>query len=139
MAGNIKADNNGDILVEFDYNNIFVVDPNKTIDNFGKIQERLVDHENLVMYANLEAEILPRTKLSVGGAPDDRLRVISVAKIDFLKPTKENYLGVGYYDELTGENTTNYKGQNQFIDKKVQPTNGGKGYTILQPVDLNNR
>jgi len=138
MAGNIKADNNGDILVEFDYNNIFVVDPNKTIDNFGKIQERLVDHENLVMYVNLEAEILPRTKLSVGGAPDDRLRVISVAKIDFLKPTKENYLGVGYYDEFTGENTTNYKGQNQFVEKKVQPTNGGKSYSILQPVDLNN-
>ena len=48
MAGNLRADNNGDILVEFDYNNIIVVDPNKTIDSAGKIQERLIDHESLV-------------------------------------------------------------------------------------------
>ena len=86
MAGNIRADNNGDIYVEFDYNNIIVVDPNKTIDNSGKIQERLVDHESLVMYANLEADMLPRTKLAVGGTPNDRIRTISVAKINFLKP-----------------------------------------------------
>jgi hypothetical protein len=39
MAGNIQADNSGNILVEFDYNNLIVVDPNKTIDNFGNIEE----------------------------------------------------------------------------------------------------
>jgi hypothetical protein len=113
MAGNIQADTSGDILVEFDYNNLIVVDPNKTIDNFGNIKERLVDHESLVMYANLEAEILPRTKLAVGGTSQDRIRTISVAKINFLKPTKDNFLGVGYYDELTGRDTVNMKGQNQ--------------------------
>ena len=37
MAGNIQADTSGNILVEFDYNNIIVVDPNKTIDDFGNI------------------------------------------------------------------------------------------------------
>jgi hypothetical protein len=83
MAGNIQADNSGNILVEFDYNNIIVVDPNKTIDDFGNISERLVDHEKLVMYANLEAELLPRTKLAVGGSPEDRIRTISVAKNEF--------------------------------------------------------
>ena len=117
MADNVRADNSGNILVEFDYNNIIVVDPNKTIDAFGKIQERLVDHENLVMFANLEAEVVPRTKLAVGGSPEDRVRIISVAKINFLKPTQNNYLGVGYYDELTGENTTKYKGQNQMLSR----------------------
>ena len=40
MAGNLQADNSGNILVDFDYNNIIVVDPNKTIDNFGNIRER---------------------------------------------------------------------------------------------------
>jgi hypothetical protein len=113
MVGNIQADNNGDVYVEFDYNNIIVVDPNKTIDKVGKVQERLVDHENLVMYANLEAEVLPRTKLVVGVSPGSGIQNISVAKINFLKPTKDNYLGVGYYDELTGQNTTNSQGQNQ--------------------------
>jgi hypothetical protein len=76
MAGNIQADTSGNILVEFDYNNLIVVDPNKTIDLFGNIEERLVDHENLVMYANLEAEVVPRTKLAVGGSPEDRVRTI---------------------------------------------------------------
>ena len=113
MAGNLQADNSGNILVDFDYNNIIVVDPNKTIDNFGNIRERLVDHENLVMYANLEAEVVPRTKLAVGGSPEDRIRTISVAKINFLKPTKNTYLGTGYYDELTGQNSTKFQGVNQ--------------------------
>jgi hypothetical protein len=78
MAGNVQADNSGNIYVEFDYNNIIVVDPNKTIDSLGKIRERLVDHENLVMYANLEAELLPRTKLAIGASPEDRVRIVSI-------------------------------------------------------------
>jgi hypothetical protein len=138
MAGNLIADQNGDILVEFDYNNIIVVDPNKTIDAFGKIQDRLVDHDKLVMFANLEAEVLPRTKLAVGASPNDRIRIISVAKMNFLKPTKESYLGTGYYDELTGENSTKYKGQNQLLQQGVQPKNGDKPYTKIEPLDLNN-
>jgi hypothetical protein len=138
MAGNIKSDNSGNIYVEFDYNNLIVVDPNKTIDAFGKIKERLVDHENLVMYANLEAELLPRTKLAVGGSPEDNARLVSVAKMNFLKPTKETSLGSGYYDELTGENSTKFKGQNQMLQKGIQPKNGDKPYIINQPLDLNN-
>jgi hypothetical protein len=113
MVGNTQADISGNIYVELDENNIIVVDPNKTTDDFGNIRERLVDHENLVMYANLEADVLPRTKLSVGGSPNDRIKTISVAKMNFLKPTKNSYLGTGYYDELTGENTTQFKGENQ--------------------------
>lgn len=113
MAGNIQADSSGNILVEFDYNNLIVVDPNKTIDNFGNIKERLVDHESLVMYANLEAELLPRTKLAVGGTSQDRRRTVSVAKINFLKPNTQNYLSSGYYDELSGRDTINMRGQNQ--------------------------
>jgi hypothetical protein len=135
MAGNIRADNNGDIYVEFDYNNIIVVDPNKTIDSNGKIQERLVDHENLVMYANLEADMLPRTKLAVGGAPNDRIRTISVAKINFLKPTKNSYLGSGYYDQLTGKNTTKFKGENQMFSQSVTPKDGSGPYVVDRPAD----
>jgi hypothetical protein len=138
MAGNITADNNGDILVEFDYNNIIIVDPNKTIDSFGKIKERLVDHENLVMYVNLEADVLPRTKLAVGISQDDVIRTVSIAKINFLKPTKESFLGTGYYDELTGENTTKYKGTNQISQNFIQPQNGDTPYIVNEPSDLNN-
>jgi len=138
MAGNLRADNSGDILVEFDYNNIIVVDPNKTIDSTGKIQERLIDHESLVMYANLEAEVLPRTKLAVGASPEDRIRTISVAKMNFLKPTKDSFLGVGYYDELTGQNTTKFKGENQMMEKTVPTNDGNQAYTISSPANLTN-
>ena len=40
------------------------LDRNKIYDKNGQFQERLVEHENLIMYANLEARIIPRTKLA---------------------------------------------------------------------------
>ena len=120
MAGNTQGDNSGNILVEFDYNNIIMVDPNKTIDAFGNIRERLVDHEKLVMFANLEAEVIPRTKLSVGGSPEDRIRTLSVAKMNFLRPTEGTFLTDGYYDELTGKNAKNQLGQNQMREELIQ-------------------
>ena len=128
MAGNRPGDNSGNVLVEFDYNNIIVVDPNKTIDAFGNISERLVDHENLVMFANLEAEVLPRTKLAVGGSPEDRARVISVAKINFLRPTEGTYLTSAYYDELTGKGAVNGLGVNQTRTQTIDPNDGTKPY-----------
>ena len=116
MVGNLQGDAQGKILVEFDQNNLILVDPNKTIDNQGKISERLVDHENLVMYANLEADLLPRTKLAVGTAPNEGIQTISVAKINFLKPNQGKFLSDGYYDELTGLNSLNNNGQNQMLE-----------------------
>ena len=59
MAGNIRADNNGDIYVEFDYNNIIVVDPNKTIDDFGNVNEtKLEKIWQGTMYKNLQKNYL---------------------------------------------------------------------------------
>jgi hypothetical protein len=125
MAGSVvQGDKSGNILVEFDYNNIIVVDPNKTIDAFGNIRERLVDHESLVMYANLEAEIIPRTKLAVGITPsnnNDNIRTISVASMNFLRPTEGTALTTGYYDELTGKNAKNMLGQNQIKQELIEP------------------
>jgi hypothetical protein len=128
MAGNRPGDNSGNVLVEFDYNNIIVVDPNRTIDAFGNISERLVDHENLVMFANLEAEVLPRTKLAVGGSPEDTAQIISVAKINFLRPTENTNLTSGYYDELTGKGTRNGLGDNQLRNQTISPNDGTKPY-----------
>lgn len=117
MVGKTKADNSGDIYVEFDYDNIILVDPNKVIDKDGRISERLVDHENLVMYANLECDVLPRTKLAVGGISQDKIQTISVAKMNFLKPTKDTFLGTGYYDDLTGKDSSKSKGRNQSVER----------------------
>ena len=56
------VDNSENILVEFDYNNITIVDPNKVIDENGNPKERFVKQEDLVMYANLECKPIPRTE-----------------------------------------------------------------------------
>ncbi|MEI8138023.1 MAG: hypothetical protein WCH21_11920, partial [Bacteroidota bacterium] len=140
MAGKYTSDNSGNILVEFDYNNIIVVDPNKTIDAFGKVSERLVDHENMVMYANLEAEIVPRTKLAIGASPEDtKIKLLSIAKINFLKPSKNGYLDDGYYDELTGKNSVNLRGQNQPVTQAIIPKDGSKPYienTVADPQNV---
>jgi hypothetical protein len=75
------VDKTENILVEFDYNNITIIDPNKVVDSDNKVKDRYVKQEDLVMYANLECSVLPRTKLALGTANNDSIRTISIAKI----------------------------------------------------------
>ena len=118
MAGNQQPDQSGNIYVEFDYNNIILVDPNRTIDSQGRVYERLVDHENLVMFANLEAEVIPRTKLALGFTPNELVsNPTTIARMNFLRPTKNTYLGTGYYDELTGRDALQQQASNQPLQK----------------------
>lgn len=135
MAGNFQSDLSGNILVEYDYNNIVLVDPNKTVDSKGAISERLVDHENLVMYANLEAQVLPRTKLALGTQPNENISTtMTVAGINFLKPNKDNYQTTGYADEITGKNSLVGRGQNQMSEqRKVDSKNNA--YFVRGVVD----
>ena len=56
--------NSEDILVEFNENNILLCDPNKVVKD-GKPEARLAKHENLIIYANLKAKIVPRSKIIV--------------------------------------------------------------------------
>ena len=93
------------ILVEFDYNNITIIDPNKVIDSNNIVSERYVSQENLVMYANLECSVLPRTKLAVGVSNDSAIKTVSIAKINFLKPGDKQYLDNSYTDDITGKNS----------------------------------
>jgi len=123
------VDNNENILVEFDYNNITVIDPNKVIDENGNAKERLVKHENLVMYANLECKVIPRTKLAVGVASNDAIQTISLASINFLKPGGKTFLDNAYTDEITGKDTVKGEGINQPVTKAVKnPQNSDDTY-----------
>ena len=61
--GNNKLNQNENILVVVDQQNVVHVDPNTVLDENGQLQSRLVDHENLVMYVNLEADLVPRSVL----------------------------------------------------------------------------
>ena len=129
MADSVFGDNSGNIYVEADYNNIILVDPNKTtrVGPGGKavIEDRVVDHENLVMYANLEASVLPRTKLAIGGSPQDSLRTISIASLNFLRPNDDEFLGTGYYDDLTGLNSNQGKARLQRFESVVSNNQDG--------------
>ena len=108
------VDNDENIFVEFDYNNIFLIDPNRVVNSEGKINERTVKQERLVMYANLECNITPRTKLAVGASQDDRNQTINIGSINFLKQGDKEYLDNSYTDELTGKNTLKGDSKNGF-------------------------
>jgi hypothetical protein len=120
------------ILVELDYDNISLIDPNKVIDEQGNVTDRLVKQENLVYYANLECNVLPRTKLAVGTAMNDSSRTISVGKINFLNPGNNTFLGTGWADELTGKDTLTGQGVNQPKQTSVQNPNRPDDYYMTQ-------
>ena len=70
MANEINNGNN--VLVEFSENNILLVDPNKVYEN-GSAVNRLVKPENLTIYANLKARVVPRSKLITGVGIDSEV------------------------------------------------------------------
>ena len=129
------VDNNENILVEFDYNNITIIDPNKVIDENGRAKERLVNHENLVMYANLECKVVPRTKLAVGAASNDAIQTISLATINFLKPGGKTFLDNEYTNEITGKDTIKGEGVNQPVTKAVKNPQNSEDTYLRQTIN----
>ena len=101
--------NDENILVEFDYQNIIIVDPNKIVDSEGGVRERQIKHENLVCYVSLECELLPRTRLAVGKGNLAEVRNVPISSVNFLSPGGEKFLKNTFYDEFTGEK--NEKGE----------------------------
>lgn len=96
------------------YQNIVVIDPNVIYDDSGVPTERLVDHENLVMYANLTVKESPRTRLLSN--PDGLIdnRDVSIASINYLKPTKDtDYFTTNYTDSFLGLNLIKDNEKNQ--------------------------
>jgi len=112
-------ENSEKILVETDYDNVVLIDPNKVILNDGSVIERAIKQENLVMYANLEAVLIPRTKLNIGQSLDETtVRPVTVAtnnfaKINFQNPGGKGEFTTAWSDEITGKGSTEKKGTNQ--------------------------
>jgi len=71
--------NSEDILVKVDQNNLIYIDPNSVLID-GEVQPRSVNQENLVMFANLEADIVPRSILT---SSNDRDTLVSIANGTF--------------------------------------------------------
>jgi len=131
--------NDENILVEFDCQNIVLIDPNKTVDSLGNVSERQLKHEDLVYYANLECSLFPRTRLSSSSNGNLNAQTISIAKINFLKPGGKTFLNDEYLDEITGLNSIDGMGSNQIIEQKnsIVSSDGSTDNYVSQNISNN--
>jgi len=73
-------------------NNIFVVNPNKVTTEYNNNGEnRNIKQENLIYYANLDCELIPRSRL-INGSDKNTVKVVSLASMNFLNPTGDGSL-----------------------------------------------
>ena len=85
MANNyLNQDEN--ILIKVDDNNLIYIDPNSVVKD-KKVQTRHTEPENMVVYVNLEADIIPRTMLAADGDQNKQGSVTSIAEgnINFMR------------------------------------------------------
>ena len=132
MAG--KIPNSKRIFIETEYDNVLLVNPNEVYaDDNKSAGPRLVDHEDLVYYANLETFIIPRTKLAIGESFDSfdspvfNTTIATVfggdddLKINFLKPKGgKTKFDTSWSDQITGKDSRNEKGLNQKTEQVVR-------------------
>ena len=124
----VRQKQNKKIFIETEYDNIVIVNPNEVYNSEGKNEERLVDHEDLVYYANLETFIIPRTKLAIGQSFTDPVVNTTIAtifggeedlKINFLKPRGKSDFDTSWSNQLTGEGSRQGVAINQNKEKVV--------------------
>jgi len=112
-----RIDNkNEEILIKVDQNNLIYIDPNSVVDETGLVYPRNLNQEKLVMYANLEADIVPRSNLVAG---NDKNTLTSIAKgtLNFLK----NQEGEDYDTNWT-DSYSEYREKTKKVDGKIVST-----------------
>ena len=100
--------------------NLILIDPNKIESADGKtIEDRLVRHEDLVIYINLVARVVPRSKLIDGkGASDSGVMVdLFNGEINFLKPLNKKSLDSDWTDAFTDPSVNRVKRDENTDDK----------------------
>ena len=120
--------------------NLILIDPNKIESQNGQsIEDRLVRHEDLVIYVNLVARVIPRSKLIAGkGASDSGVKVdLFNGEINFLKPLNKKSLDSDWTDAFTDpsvnrirrDEDTDDKGQT-FFSKSIENKSDFQGFGI---------
>ena len=116
MANN-NLNKTENILVKVDQNNVILIDPNSVVEG-GNVSMRNVEMENLVMYVNLEADLVPRTVLNINGGRTTTGNLQSIAKgtLNILRNNNGSDLDTSWtnsFDEkdqikkdINGKNTT---------------------------------
>ena len=82
--GNNDLTSSENILVKVDHNNLMYIDPNSVVVN-GMVEPRGIKQEELVMYVNLEADLIPRTTLVTDGGDKNTLKSIAKGTLNFLR------------------------------------------------------
>ena len=103
---NSRLNKTEDILVKVDQNNVILIDPNSVVEG-GNVAMRNVEAENLVMYVNLEADLVPRTILAVSGNQQTSGKLLSVAKGTFniLRNANGGDLDTSWTNSFDGKDT----------------------------------
>ena len=118
--GNNNLSDSEKILVKVDQNNLMYIDPNSVVVN-GDIEPRGIKQENLVMFVNLEADIVPRSTL-VSDGNDNTLRSVAKGTLNFLSSTTGDGNFTSGWSEsfvpqtLEGENNQRILNPEQFYD-----------------------
>lgn len=107
--GNNELNQTENILVKVDSNNLIYIDPNSVVNADNQVEPRGVQHENLVMYLNLEADIVPRTILATPDSETKGGRLISIAKgnLNFLRNQNGRDFDTSWTESFNPENSTN--------------------------------
>lgn len=137
MANEIS---NGDnVLVEFSENNILLVDPNRVFEG-GRVKDRLVKSEELIIYASLKARVVPRSKLITGAGVDNQTPEAFVdvfeGEINFLKPQGKDYFTSDWTDTQTGKGFGSEAGS---LNQRVQTSTVGANGQLLFQEQIRNK
>ena len=101
MATN-DTTNSENILVKVNQNNLVYIDPN-SVESNGVIEPRGTNHENLVYYINLEADLVPRTTLNSNNAGGGNLTSIAKGTLNLLQNTDGEYLDTRWTELYTDQ------------------------------------
>lgn len=96
---------NKNIYVDINQDNIFVVDPNRVFNSEGLSEPRYVNQDELVMYVNLECDLVPRSRL-VSGADGKSGKLLTVASgsINFLNPNGNKKMTTDWTELVSEQN-----------------------------------
>jgi hypothetical protein len=97
-----------EVLQSEAFDNIVIVNPNKSLNQNGFFEDRNVPQENLVMFVNLECNVTPRSRI-VSGVERQGLVQIAASTINFLKPNNSDYLNTDWTEiqSFTSNNVLN--------------------------------
>jgi len=138
----------GDIVVKEEFNNIFIVNPNQEYAKDGSAVDRNIKQEDLVMYANLEANVQPRSRLLISEDGDLNVNLIATSNINFLRPNGQDYLTTKWTSsftnntqsqtwnsELLGITNISYSVNTSFTPKVIITLEDVQGRALFEPGD----